>query len=76
MVFPCGLLKQQTTALRVEGDPVLDKIVIRTGQTESAAHLLALLSRIFPECEIQIVSNANTGEAARYQNEFPEEEHG
>jgi hypothetical protein len=47
------------------GDRVLKKIVIRTDQTAPGTHLLSLLellNRFFPECEVHIVSKAETAE--------------
>jgi hypothetical protein len=58
----------------------LEKIVIRTDQSESAAHLRSLLNRLFPECEIQVVVNAeipeSRGEADGFEKKLQEEEHG
>jgi hypothetical protein len=47
------------------GDKVLEKIVIRRDPTAPGTHLLPLLellNRFFPECEVHIVSKAETAE--------------
>jgi hypothetical protein len=58
----------------------LEKIVIRTDQAEPDAHLLSLLSRIFPECEIHIVTHGEDKVSHDWadgcQTEFKEEKHG
>jgi hypothetical protein len=64
----------------MKGAPVLEKIVIRTDQAERASELVSLLNRIFPECEIHFVDNAERPESQDLadwsQNGFKEEEHG
>jgi hypothetical protein len=64
----------------VEGGTILEKIVIRTDQPEPAAHLLSLLNRMFPECEIQIVMDTEAPESQDLadwsQYNYWEKEHG
>jgi hypothetical protein len=41
----------------VKGGGVLEKIVILTDQSAPATHLVFLVNRVFPECEVHIVMN-------------------
>jgi hypothetical protein len=58
----------------------LEKIVIRTDEGEPADFLLSLLSRIFPECEIHIVTTAEAPGSQDWadwcQGDLEEERHG
>lgn len=58
----------------------MEKIVIRTDQTESSVHLLSIINWLFPECEKHIVLDEETSEsrggADWFRNEFQEERDG
>ena len=58
----------------------MEKIVIRTDQTERASELISMLNRVFPECEVHVLVDAE-GLGSQdlpdgSQNDFKEEEHG
>jgi len=46
----------------------MDKIVIRTDQTDLSSHLLTLLNTLFPECNIDIVIDEDAQESGRMAN--------
>ena len=51
----------------------MDKIVVRTDQTDLSSHLLSLLNTLFPECDIDIVIDEDTQESRGMAN-WPENE--
>ena len=58
----------------------MEKIVIRTDQTKRASELISMLNRVFPECEVHVLVDAE-GLGSQdlpdgSQNDFKEEEHG
>jgi hypothetical protein len=64
----------------MRGAPELQKIVIRTDQTNQTSAMISMLNRVFPECEVYIMVDAKILEsldlADESLKEFKEEEHG
>ena len=46
----------------------MDKIVIRTDQTDLSSHMLSLLNTLFPECDIDIVIDEDAQESGGMAN--------
>lgn len=63
----------------MRGAPELQKIVIRTDQTNQTSALISMLNRVFPECEVHVLVDAerlgSQDPLDGSQNDFKEEEH-
>lgn len=58
----------------------MEKIVIRTDQSKRASELICMLNRVFPECEVHVLVDAEELGSQELpegsQSGFKEEEHG